>query len=1687
MTLGWASEPALGNTISKDSIYDVGVHIRGIDGSPLPVANVQFLYAKGYCGAVYSVLLKNELQLNIAVHFGTLADSDDYVDASAASSSSSSSSSSASSSAAECELLFREIVAPSGWQVGDDDDAAERYLKRPAFGNCAAASIGSDGCAVLLHVGATQAREHCVLRVSHMSFALLSAPFDVVDALLPPLVDERDALAGELMALLCADEEAPRGDARAATFVEAHSAVATLLNERRATNVLHYCAALEWIECARAVLKAVRADSTARLTLVNGQDRNGRTPLHAALLVRCEPCVRLFVQAGADVDDTLAAGELSARSYAQASDKRWRDNGESSAGDGMSMMKLLLCEESSIEAISAWASSAADDNEVDDDGHGNDGADDASGSSGSDASLSSSSSSSSSSIGQMPMPPIEAERAPPPVSRRLGSAPRAPSMAPRSPSSRSATMLRGFRRKGTGASASSAAMPSSGLTPRSSRQAKKEAAETARMLDAAAAGDGAALKAALDGGANASAVDSSGATALHKLALCGQQDADALDAMVAALLDAGAPLERLSMGAPVTPLLVASAAGNAALARALVRRGASVSAADERQRTALHLALENDHGAVVEALLADAAAAAGAPALDALPVNAIDRDGVSPLHLAAMFGNAPLASLLIASGAKVNVKDSTNRTPIGLACRSGSPGAVAAILKAGILGDDSVNAELVQAAFAGRDDIVRQLLDAGFDVNSRDAHDNTPLHKAVLGNRHSVVELLLSNGADVAAANSRGRTALHLAASGGSVQCANKLLEAGGEVDVQDDEERSPLHVACECGTAAVVELLLSCQANFNSCDANGASPLHLAAAAGQRACVDLLVARGASPDGEDDRRKTALHHAVEHADIVELFVEQLSADVDARDSDGCTPLVDALRGSHEQTVRLLVMHGGTLGRFASADEALSPSAIDGGGGAPASSSAADVEHVYIRKVLADARDELRRAKDVKLQKRYAKVVQRFNQKPKDGVKLLLATKALDASTPADVARFLHNARGLNKVKIGEMLGEHDDFNAQVLEAFVVYMDFARMEFDTALRLFLSKFVLPGEAQKIDRIMERLASQYCANNPDTFPHEDVAYMLGFSLIMLNTDLHSPQIKKERKMTRAQFVKNNTGIEGFVDLPAEFLETMYDRIAKNEIKMDQAFAGAIKQGWLVKQKGRRTKATGRRWCVLKDAELFWFKSEQEAYEASDPKSAKKSKRKPPTIELGEASLRVSPSKKHPRSFEIVMSDSADDARADTHLFVAPSADEQQAWMQAIADSVPSMASGTFRALVNVKRRASDAARMQPVRAIHQLKTVSSFSSSTPSLLGDAAASSSSAGSLRAADRSSDAPGSPPSSPSLLRSSFGAAAAAMLALSSSGDTGATSSGSAESLATAASSSLSGSPLTSLGVTSSDVPLAKNMLDVAAVRTCSTLASLASESSSSSTSLLDAEELNSLITMCSIAYKGSSFDIMQLYGQAAVVETPQRGISILIVVMPVQKRQYIVLTGTKWDNAATLKHDMARCAVGQIAQYYELYNTAKSHIDSARKHLRKDLPVHLIGHGIGGAVALMAGPIIAQLKFKLSHITTFGQPAILQPADASRYRKINVTRVVDVEDPVPSLFSECIHVGRMLLLLPDRCFCLAKNSSRIVLPPITGDDLIDSRLAYHHVDYYARGIRALLQSKSISSSQILSIRGR
>lgn len=115
----------------------------------------------------------------------------------------------------------------------------------------------------------------------------------------------------------------------------------------------------------------------------------------------------------------------------------------------------------------------------------------------------------------------------------------------------------------------------------------------------------------------------------------------------------------------------------------------------------------------------------------------------------------------------------------------------------------------------------------------------------------------------------------------------------------------------------------------------------------------------------------------------------------------------------------------------------------------------------------------------------YLFIRSRFNRKPRRGLQYLQSQKLLGEEA-VDVARFLVTEERLDKTVVGDFLGDPDKFNKEVMYAYVDQLDFNEKDFVSALRHFLEGFRLPGEAQKIDRLMEKFAARYCECNSRFF-------------------------------------------------------------------------------------------------------------------------------------------------------------------------------------------------------------------------------------------------------------------------------------------------------------------------------------------------------------------------------------------------------------------------------------------------------------------------------------------------------------------------------------------------------------------------------------------------------------------------
>lgn len=189
--------------------------------------------------------------------------------------------------------------------------------------------------------------------------------------------------------------------------------------------------------------------------------------------------------------------------------------------------------------------------------------------------------------------------------------------------------------------------------------------------------------------------------------------------------------------------------------------------------------------------------------------------------------------------------------------------------------------------------VVRELVRAGYLVNSVSTDGRTPLHVAAMFGNSDVASCLLQFGdVDVVAADCRGFTPLILAAARGHPQIVELLLNRQGvRADDVDEELRTALSWAAAGGHDEVVDVLLKFgHANPNNVDCRGRSALIWASSLGRATVVSrLLGVTGVQPDKRDILGRTALSWAAlrGHRDTVSALLSRQDVTVNPIDNQG--------------------------------------------------------------------------------------------------------------------------------------------------------------------------------------------------------------------------------------------------------------------------------------------------------------------------------------------------------------------------------------------------------------------------------------------------------------------------------------------------------------------------------------------------------------------------------------------------------------------------------------------------------------------------------------------------------------------------------------------------------------------------------------------------------------------------------
>ena len=414
------------------------------------------------------------------------------------------------------------------------------------------------------------------------------------------------------------------------------------------------------------------------------------------------------------------------------------------------------------------------------------------------------------------------------------------------------------------------------------------------VIDAARAGDVAAVRALVADGADVDAGQGDGATALHWAA----HRSDL--ALAEVLIDAGADVDAANaLGA--TPLWLASMNGDTPLVGRLLAAGADPNLSLKMGETPLMSAARSGDAGAVSRLLA---AGAG--------VDAAERErGQTALMWAAAQRHADVVRLLVSAGADVHARSRVwrqlentagNTNPIGnfrmahggstallFVARNGDVATARVLLEAGADPNDTAAAgtsALVVAAHSGHGALAAFLLEQGADPNAAEA-GYAPLHAAVLRGQGALVRALLAHGADPDLPVVRGTPGRRFSAD---YSIRHQAIGA------------NPFWLAAKYAELESLRALADHGADPFMIPANGVSALQAAIGRPQISQENRRNRVGVPPQDHGDQEARVLELA--------RVVMALGVDVNAADERGETALHDAVRTGFASLVEFLVQRG---------------------------------------------------------------------------------------------------------------------------------------------------------------------------------------------------------------------------------------------------------------------------------------------------------------------------------------------------------------------------------------------------------------------------------------------------------------------------------------------------------------------------------------------------------------------------------------------------------------------------------------------------------------------------------------------------------------------------------------------------------------------------------------------------------
>ncbi|EDR26046.1 guanyl-nucleotide exchange factor, putative [Entamoeba dispar SAW760] len=188
---------------------------------------------------------------------------------------------------------------------------------------------------------------------------------------------------------------------------------------------------------------------------------------------------------------------------------------------------------------------------------------------------------------------------------------------------------------------------------------------------------------------------------------------------------------------------------------------------------------------------------------------------------------------------------------------------------------------------------------------------------------------------------------------------------------------------------------------------------------------------------------------------------------------------------------------------------------------------------------------------DRKIKVDIVKAKQLFKEKPNDGVSYMIKSN-LCFNDPTSIAQFLKKLEGVDKIALGKYLTSNKEFNKEVFKEYMKLIDFNGLSVDEALRSMFNLFVMPGEGQVVDRVMEMFAHRYAECWSDKMKEMNITsnqiYFLATTIIFLSTETHNSNVKTK---TMDSYEKFKQMVEQFdFTLPDSYLQPLYQSVIQN---------------------------------------------------------------------------------------------------------------------------------------------------------------------------------------------------------------------------------------------------------------------------------------------------------------------------------------------------------------------------------------------------------------------------------------------------------------------------------------------------------------------------------------------------------